>query len=43
MKICEYFQSVEHDVYHSVLYFLLYLNREKVYEVVELYYIVDVD
>ena len=26
--------GVEYDVYHNVLYFLLYLNCEKLYEVV---------
>ena len=35
--------GVEDDVYHKVLYFLLYLDSEKMYEVVELYYIVDVN
>ena len=43
MKICEWFLGVEYDVYHNVLYFLLYLNCEKLYGVVELYDIVDVD
>jgi len=43
MRVCEWLLGVENDVYHKVLYFLLYLDCEKVYEVVELYYIVDVD
>jgi len=30
----EWLLSVEYDVYHNVLYFLLYLNCEKLYEVV---------
>jgi len=34
--------GVEYDVYHSVMYFLLYLDCEKLYEVVELYDVVDV-
>ena len=34
MKICEWFLGVEYDVYHNVLYFLLYLNCEKLYEVI---------
>jgi len=34
--------GVENDVYHKVLYFIIYLDCEKVYEVVEPYYIVDV-
>jgi len=28
------FLGVEYEVYHNVLYFLLYLNCEKLYEVV---------
>jgi len=43
MKICEWFLGVDYDVYHKVLYFLLYLDCEKVYGVVEPYYIDDVD
>jgi len=43
MKICEWLLGVEYDVYHNVLYFLLYLDCEKLHEVVELYDIVDVD
>jgi len=43
MRVCEWLLGVENDVYHKVLYFLVYLDCEKVYEVVELYYIVDVD
>ena len=33
----EWLIGVEYDVYHSVMYFLLYLDCEKLYEVVELY------
>jgi len=33
-KMYEWLLSVEYDVYHNVLYFLLYLNCEKLYEVV---------
>jgi len=29
MKICEWLLDVEYDVYHKVLYFLLYLDCEK--------------
>ena len=43
MRVCEWLLGVEDDVYHKVLYFLLYLDSEKMYEVVELYYIVDVN
>jgi len=43
MKIYEWLLVVEYDVYHNVLYFLLYLNCEKLYGVVELYDIVDVE
>jgi len=32
MRICEWLLGVEYDVYHNVLYFLLYLNCEKLYE-----------
>ena len=31
MKICEWFLGVEYDVYHKVMYFLLYLDYEKLY------------
>lgn len=34
MKMCEWLLGVEYDVYHNVFYFLLYLNCEKLYEVV---------
>ena len=43
MKMCEWLLGVEYDVYHNVLDFLLYLDCEKLYGVVELYDIVDVD
>jgi len=43
MKMYEWLIGVEYDVYHSVMYFLLYLDCEKLYEVVELYNIVDDD
>jgi hypothetical protein len=36
MRICEWLLDVECDVYHNVLYFLLSLNCEKLYGVVEL-------
>jgi len=36
MKICEWFLGVEYDVYHSVVYFLPYLECEKSYVVIEL-------
>jgi len=35
--------GVEFDVYHSMVYFLIYLNCENLYGVVELYDVVDVD
>jgi len=31
MKICEWLLGVEYDVYHKVMYFLLYLDYEKLY------------
>ena len=37
MKICEWLLGVEYDVYHNLLYFLLYLECEKSYVVIELY------
>jgi len=43
MEMYEWLLSVEYDVYHNVLYFLLYLDCEKLYEIVELYDVVDVD
>jgi hypothetical protein len=43
MMICERLLGVEYDVYHKVLYLLLYLVYEKVYGIVELYCVVDVD
>jgi len=36
MKMCEWLIGVKHDVYHSIMYFLLYLDCEKLYGVVEL-------
>ena len=38
MKMWEWLIGVEHDVYHRVIYFLLYLNYEKLYEVVDLWW-----
>jgi len=42
MRMYEWLIGVEYDVYHGVMYFLLYLNCEKSYDVVELYDEVDV-
>jgi len=43
IKMFEWLLGVENDIYHKMLYFLLYLNYEKLYGVVELYDIVDID
>jgi hypothetical protein len=43
MRMYEWLIGVEYDVYHSVMHFLLYLDCEKLNEVVELYDVVDVD
>jgi len=37
MRMYEWLIGVEYDFYHDVMYFLLYLNCEKSYDVVELY------
>jgi len=36
MKMREWLIGVEYDVYHSMMYFLPYLDREKLYGIVEL-------
>jgi len=33
----EWLIGVEYDIYHDVMYFLLYLDCEKSYDVIELY------
>ena len=38
MKMCEWLIGVEHFVYHSMMYFLLYLDCEKLYEVFDLWW-----
>jgi len=38
MKMCECLMSVEYDVYHSMMYILLYLICENLYEVVDLWW-----
>jgi len=35
MKMYEWLMDVEYDVYHSLVYFLLYLDCENSYEIVE--------
>ena len=42
-KMYEWLIGVEYDVYHSMMYFLLYLDCDELYGVVELYDIVNVD
>jgi len=37
MKMYEWLVGVEYDVYHSVMYFLPYVDCEKLCEVVDLY------
>jgi len=38
MRMWEWLIGVEHDVYHRVIYFFLYLNYDKLYEVVDLWW-----
>jgi len=38
MRMWESLLGVEHDVYHRVIYFSLYLDYEKLYEVVDLWW-----
>ena len=42
MKMCEWLMGVEYDVYHSMVYFLLYLDCEKLYELFNCNDVVDV-
>ena len=42
MKMYGCLICVEYEVYHSVMYFLLYLDCEKLCEIIDLYDLVDV-